>query len=185
MELKFDPDNPKYEYIRNKENAVEAVEKLKEEKIIGVDVECTGLDPYTAELLVVQIGNETISYIFDAVAVDLSKLDQLKDLLENEEILKLLQNAKFDYKMIKHKIGIEMKNIYDTMLAELVLTAGIRRSVGLMALARRYLDLDLDKEIRTTFQNVYPGQKLSKNQLDYSALDTLYFSQYFIVNGLN
>lgn len=173
MSLKFDPDKPKYEYIRDMDHANEALEKLEKEKIIGVDVEATGLDPYTAKLLVVQIGNEEISYIFDTEAIDFTKFDRMKKLLENEKVLKLLQNAKFDYKMIKQQTGIELKNVYDTMLAELVLTAGINKSASLLAITRRYLDLDLDKDVRTTFSKLYPGQKLSEAQLEYSALDTL------------
>lgn len=155
------------------DHANKALDILEKEKIIGVDVEATGLDPYTAELLVVQIGTESVSYIFDVEVVDFNKFERVKKLLENNKILKLLQNAKFDYKMIKQQTAIELNNVYDTMLAELVLTAGINKSASLLALCRRYLDLDLDKEIRTTFSKLYPGQKLSKPQLEYSALDTL------------
>lgn len=173
MELKFDPDKPKYEYLRDRESALKAVEKLEKDKIIAVDVESTGLDPYTSELLVVQVGNEEVSYIFDVKKADLINLVPFKKLLEDPKKLKLLQNAKFDYKMIKQQLKIEITNIYDTMLAELVLTAGLPARVGLLDLSNKYLEMDLDKEVRKTFEKLVPGQTLTENQLEYGALDTL------------
>lgn len=173
MELKFDPDKPQYEYIRDKSQAEKAIEKLSKEEIIAIDVESTGLDPYLSELLIVQVGTETVSYIFDVKTIDLKNIKSFKSLLENKKVLKLLQNAKFDYKMIKNQLNIQMGNVYDTMLGELVLTAGLPSSVSLLDLSRRYLDLDLDKGIRKTFEKLVPGQKLSEPQLEYGALDTL------------
>ena len=112
MELKFDPANPSYEYITKIEQANEALEILENVKVVGVDIESTGLDPYTSNLLLVQIGTEDKSYIFDARALDLKNFTRFKDFLENPKILKIFHNGKFDYKHIKIHIGAAPTNLY-------------------------------------------------------------------------
>ncbi len=174
MELKFNPDKPEYEYIRTEEAANKALDVLEKEKILGIDTEGTGLDPHTAKVLLVQVGNETMSYIFDAHKLDLAKNERFKKLLENPKTLKILQNAKFDYKMLITNFDIKLSNIYDTMLAEQILSAGLGGiSFGLLGITQRYLDLDLTKEVGKTFTQLHLGQDFSKAQLEYSALDTL------------
>lgn len=173
MELKFDPDKPKYEYITDVNRANEVVDLLSKEKMVGVDIETTSLDPYSSTILMVQVGTDTISYIFDARKIDLNKFEKLKNLLEDTSILKLLQNAKFDYTMLKVHYGMEIRNIYDTMLADAVLSSGYGRSVSLLAIVRRRLDLDLDKGIRKSFERLNKYSVFSDEQLSYAAVDTL------------
>ncbi len=173
MELKFDPDKPKYEYITDVNRANEVVDLLSKEKMVGVDIETTSLDPYSSTILMVQVGTDTISYIFDARKIDLNKFEKLKNLLEDTSILKLLQNAKFDYTMLKVHYGMEIRNIYDTMLADAVLSSGYGRSVSLLAIVRRRLDLDLDKGIRKSFERLNKYSVFSDEQLSYAAVDII------------
>ncbi len=81
MELKFDPANPSYEYITKEDQANAALDILEKAKVVGVDIESTGLDPYTSTLLLVQIGTEDKSYIFDARAIDLKNFTRFKEYL--------------------------------------------------------------------------------------------------------
>ena len=39
-------------------------------------------------------------------------------MLENPEVLKVAQNAKFEYEMLKQQVGITLAGMFDTMLAE-------------------------------------------------------------------
>jgi DNA polymerase I len=172
MKLKFDPDNPKYEYITDSGQAAEVLDKLKKEKIVGLDIEATGLDPYTATLLLVQVSTPEISYIFDARQLPLKEIPQYKELLESTKVLKLMHNGKFDYSFVKHQTGAEINNIFDTMLTESILTAGINgKPLSLKALALQYLDLDIEKDVRRTFYNM--TGKITEEQLKYAGLDTL------------
>lgn len=171
MELKFDFNNPSYEFIKTHEDAIKAIKELEKEDIIGVDIESSGLDPYTSELLLVQIGSPTKSYIFDAREAE-DELKILKDLLEDGKRLKLMQNGKFDYGFLKAKLGITTTNIYDTMLAEGVMTAGmIRKPRSLGALTEKYTGMQLDKSVRESFENL--KTRITEDQLAYAALDTL------------
>ncbi|MFC1625155.1 DNA polymerase [Patescibacteria group bacterium] len=174
MDLKFDPENPTYKHITTLEDADKALEKLEKEKVIGVDIEGTALDPFFSTLLTVQIGTDKKSYIFDARQLKLGEIKRFKKLLENKKIIKLLHNAKFDYRHIKQILGVEICNIYDTMLSEAVLNAGLGSGFySLKALADKYTGLDLDKAIRATFIGVTPSTKLTEDQLKYGAIDTL------------
>ncbi len=174
MELKFDPANPNYIYITTQEEAEKALEELEKEKVIAVDIEANELDPYTAVLLLVQVGTEETSYIFDARKLDLKNYPRFKNLLENPTKIKLLQNAKFDYGFIKTQLGIRMNNMFDTMLAEGVLTAGIGSGLGLKDLAEKYIGHGLlDKSLQSSFKDMTPNQRVTKEQLKYAGADTL------------
>ncbi|MFW6143441.1 MAG: DNA polymerase [Patescibacteria group bacterium] len=168
-----DFENPDYEFVEQTKRARELVEeKFKDAKTVAVDVESSGLDPYLDELLLVQIGLPEKAYIFDARQVDLSVL---KDFLEAKHPLKILQNGKFDYKFLKICADIELHNVYDTYLAERLLTCGERdvsRSLG--ALAEKYLDLELDKDWESyNWELAARSGDFTEMQLVYSALDVL------------
>lgn len=173
MELKFNPDKPKFKYVITQDELNIALEDLEKQKAIGVDIESSGLDPFTSTLLMVQLGTDEISYIIDTRNINLKQSLRYKELLENTKIIKILHNAKFDYKFIKHHTNADISNIYDTMLAEGVLTAGLNAGfVGLKTLVLNYLGLKLDKSIRTSFEGMI-HQKFTNEQLEYGALDTL------------
>jgi DNA polymerase I len=171
VELKFDPENPKYEFITTEAEAEPIFKKLSKEKMVGVDIESTSLNPFDVTILTVQIGTADISYVFDSRKIDFSKYKPFKKLMEDSKVVKILQNAKFDYKMIKLNFGVKIVNIYDTMLAEGILNAGMGVSVALNAITQRRLDLTLKKDVRETFGNRHAP--LTEEQIQYGAVDTL------------
>ena len=167
-ELKLLEQQTAYEMVTRPERLKEVAHALSGEPILGVDVEATGLDPHTAQVLLVQVSTPDRAFVFDARILDLSPLSSL---FSDENILKLAQNAKFDYGMIKAQLGMEVKNIFDTMLAERVLTMGVSRDNSLRSLSRKYLDVELSKETRETFYN--HTRAFSKRQIEYAAKDVL------------
>src|SRR3989344_7690891 len=112
MSLAFDLKNPNYEFIKTQTKAESAVRELLKNQIVAVDIEATGLEPYTCNMVLVQIATKEKSYIFDPKTLNLKII---KPILEDKKILKIMQNGKFDYAFIKLKLGIEIDNIYDTM----------------------------------------------------------------------
>ncbi len=172
MTLKFDPNHPKYAYIQTPDELNVALDVLEKHSVVGVDVESTGLDPYTSTLLLVQIGTEEISYVIDARKLNLKEFPRYKHLLEDKKRIKLLHNAKFDYKFLKIQTNVKLTNVYDTMLAGAVLTAGLAgKNPSLKELALKYCRFDMEKGVRKTFAN-YLGA-ITEAQLKYSGLDTL------------
>jgi len=172
MEFKFDPDNPKYEYITERSQYDRVIKELENVNVVSLDTETTGFDPHTCKLLLFQISVPDKSYIIDARALDISTLPEIKDLLEDPSKIKILQNAKFDYKFIKKHTGFEIYNIYDTLLAEGVLNAGLTaKMASLKDLTKDYLGLDMDKNIRKSFVGL-KDINFSEDQLKYAAVDT-------------
>src|SRR3989344_2116099 len=168
MNLEFDPTKLPYKFVDSPSDAKSAFEDLLKEEVISVDTECTGLDPYNSKILLIQIGKKDMAYVFDARKI---YCDTLKPLLEDPKKLKVLQNAKFDYEMLKAHCGITLNNIFDSMLAERILTCGLERSNSLAAIAEKHTGLSLDKDIRKTFEGLIT--QVNEQQVRYAALDVL------------
>jgi DNA polymerase-1 len=118
----------------------------------------------------VQIARPGLCYIVDARKV--KDLSPLRIILEDKNILKLLQNAKFDYKFLHQKVGLEIIHLYDTFLAEKLLTAGLMVEANLAALSLKYLGVALDKSVRESFYNSSTNTRdFETAQLVYGAKD--------------
>jgi DNA polymerase-1 len=149
----------------------EALAFLGQLKAVGLDTETTGLDPISGKVLLVQIGNMHQQYVFDVARLN-GAIQKLKPLLEDPSIVKILHNAKFDYKFLKKVLGIEVENIYDTMLAEQLLQKGRRLSgFGLADVAEKYANEKLDKSVRESFIGLIYGESFSEKQIEYAATD--------------
>jgi len=164
---------PEYEYITKRDRAEEVLEEISTADIVEVDTEATSLDPYCGRLSLLQLGVYGKAYVFDLRHdTEFSDIDLslFKDLLTSDKTLKLLQNAKFDMKYIKIHGGYYIKNVYDTMLAEQLITLGKGFGGNSLAnLVRKYLGLVMNKEPRDSFSNYY--QPFERYQLDYAATD--------------
>ena len=99
---------PNYEYITTEEKARTALSEIANYNVIELDTETTSLDPYFGKMSLLQIGVPNKAYVFD-VRNDTEHssigLDIFKPVLSDKNILKLLQNAVFDLKYIKHHGG--------------------------------------------------------------------------------
>lgn len=124
-----------------------SIEILQSLSIIGLDTETTGFDPYTKELVSVQMGNKDFQVFIDTTTVDILKY---RVLFESDEKLFILHNAKFDLKFLYHKRILPNK-LYDTFLGEKILWQGYPpgyRGMSLQAITSDYLNFYLDKSIR-------------------------------------
>jgi DNA polymerase-1 len=164
-------DGVEYELIQDAARLAEVADLLAAEPTLALDTETTGLDPYSVKLLLIQVATPQKVYVVDVPRVNPLPL---KPLLESPRILKLLQNAKFDYEILRHLARIEVCNLFDTMLAERLLTAGrygARSETGLKALARNYMGIAMDKTARKGFIGAVGDQYLEPAQLLYAARD--------------
>jgi DNA polymerase-1 len=105
-------------------------------------------------------------------------LDNLKSILESSLIIG--HNLKFDAKFLKHHFGITLYNVYDTYLAEIVLSGGLYAGksgvVGLEYLILRYCSVTVDKSEQTTFKY---GVPLTQSQKEYAANDLRYLPEIY------
>lgn len=148
-----------------------AIQLLVPLEIIGADTETQGLDCYTKDLLTIQLGNAKDQIVFDIQSYNGIVPQELKDFLNNSEQLFIFQNAKFDLQFL-YKQGIIIKHVYDTFLAETVLTIGLQEGGrALDDLVRKYCPTGhMDKSIRG--QIITKG--LNSAVISYAANDVVY-----------
>ena len=146
----------------------ECISYFKDKKFISIDCETTGGDPHSSKIISLQLGDKSTQFFIDCRVVNILRF---KDLLENNKLI--LQNAKFDYKMLK-AAGIVIENIYDTMIAECVLYCGYNSwGYGLKKLIKQYCGVEISKEERVGF--ISQGSKpFSASQIEYGCTDVRY-----------
>jgi DNA polymerase I len=113
----------------------------------------TGLHHYANQLGCVQLGcPDGSTYL---VRPDVIDTEALTDLLNSRRVI-IGANFKFDYKQLKHHLGLSLhlENLWDVQGAEYVLYNGIASiAVGgksLAKIAKRRLDFDMDKSCRVS-----------------------------------
>ena len=165
-------ENSSYETVTVDE-CYEYLDSLKE---ICVDTETEGLFNFSNNLLLCQLGDKNCQYVINTKKVNIYLF---KPLLETK--LCLFQNAKFDWKFL-YLNGIDVKYIYDTYLAEIVLYTGYNFSkpdkpyyhqTSLKALALEYCGVELDKTIR----GVIHKESSSDRVIEYAANDIAYLQE--------
>ena len=143
----------------------ESLKILAPLEIVGLDTETTGLDPYTKELKLVQLGCKDFQVVIDTTTIDIKRY---KEYLESDRLF-LLWNAKFDLKWF-YKYGIIIKKVYDGFLAEKLMWLGYPAGIHSMSLksaGEEYLGIELDKSVRGKI--IY--SKLDEEIIRYGAND--------------
>ena len=169
------PYTPKYKLIETHEEALEALEEMSKFPVLALDTETTGLDPFDCKLLLYQVATTDFCYILNCTKV---KPTVWNPMLENKGIVKIAQFAQFDYKILKVNTNASMRPVFCTAVAERLITVGKQNKVSLEYMARKYLGIDLDKEIRKNFVNSY-RTKFSKSELQYAANDALILHEIY------
>jgi DNA polymerase-1 len=156
------PDTPPidpaaYTIVRDADALQVWIDRAMARGAVAVDTETTGLNEMTADLVGVCLATEAGQACYvplihkaeggeglfgsDALADGQMPLDRalemLKPLLEDASVLKILQNAKYDTKILA-RYGIDVGPIDDTMLMSYAMHAGLHGH-GMDALSERYL----------------------------------------------
>ncbi|MEL7128932.1 MAG: DNA polymerase I [Pseudomonadota bacterium] len=150
-------DRSAYETVRDLAALEAWIEKCRAAQVFAIDTETDGLDPVAANLVGISLAtapNEACYIPLAHVDPDTSgdgdmfgadpprqiqmqaALDLLRPLLEDEAVLKIGQNIKYDLNVFE-KVGISVSPIDDTMLLSFVLNAGTHNH-GMDTLSARY-----------------------------------------------
>jgi DNA polymerase I-like protein with 3'-5' exonuclease and polymerase domains len=170
-----DKDNyvfhPSYTNIQTNAEMEKNLDKILSLKHIALDTETNGLDPRLNQVLMVQISDEDHAFLIDARSVDIVRY--LKRYLEDPTVLKVGHNISFDYGMLLMQKGIRINNLYCTMVAEQIISAGRRpgERFRLSDVCFKRLYIKLDKDAVITFLN-HTGP-FTSTQLHYGARDVL------------
>lgn len=160
-----------------KTNFDEAINFLSALDAIAVDTETTGTDALSDKVLLISAGNQYKQFVFDVAALG-ANLSRLATILNNPKPLKILHNAKFDYKFLKIDLNIVLENLYDTMIAEMMLLKGRKvQGFALDDVCSKYLNQTLNKDIRKTFIDHPFGTPLTDVQMMYSGIDVAFLHE--------
>lgn len=167
-----------FQLVSDAESLAKACSELDGEEFIGFDVETTDLDPYKGELRLVQLSNGKETKVVDVRAfgsgdeLKTSKaLRPLRDLLSSKKQTKIAHNAKFDTKWVRHHLGCDTENIYDTYLASVLIgSADGERRHGLADVVQFFLGRTLDK---TEQVSDWGAAELTASQIEYAAKDAV------------
>ena len=151
-------DTKKYEHIKTSEQLQTWINKIYETGYVAIDTETTSLNDMLAELVGISLAIEVGSACYIPIGhkegqnddlfensklvegqLDLEfVLECLKPVLEDDSILKIGQNIKYDAKVLSH-YGIDVTVFDDTMLLSYAMHGGLHNH-GMDALSERYLD---------------------------------------------
>jgi len=134
----------KYKVLTNIEEINNLIEKLLQQKYFSFDTETTGLDPLTAEIVGLSIcykEHEAYYIAFSECDKECKKiLENFKIVFENENILKVGQNIKYDIHILNN-YGIDVKGpLFDTMIAHYLIQPELQHNLDY--LAAKYLNYE-------------------------------------------
>lgn len=127
----------KYQLIDNKQEAVELYDFLRTKKNLSLDTETTSTNAIEAELVGLSFAVTENEAYYVAIPANrqeaLEYVNIFKPLYEDPEILKIGQNIKYDY-MVLRNYGVDLQGrMFDTMLAHYVIQPELQHNMDYMA----------------------------------------------------
>lgn len=127
----------KYQLVDNKQEAVELYDFLRTKKNLSLDTETTSTNAIEAELVGLSFAVTENEAYYVAIPADrqeaLEYVDIFKPLYEDPKILKIGQNIKYDY-MVLRNYGVDLQGrMFDTMLAHYVWQPELQHNMDYMA----------------------------------------------------
>jgi len=137
-----------YYLCLTEEEILSLVKRIKEKGMVSIDTETTSSDPHRAGLVGISFSLEKgeacyipVGHIYLGAPKQVTcirVIELLREILEDEKILKIGQNIKYDALVFRYH-GVELKGIaFDTMIASYVIDPGLRQH-NLDYLSSRYL----------------------------------------------
>ncbi len=127
----------KYELIDTEEDSRKICDFLLTNKILSLDTETTGTDPMSAELVGLSFSVQENEAYYVAIPDNREQaqtfVNIFKPLYENEQIVKVGQNIKYDLEVLR-RYGVELKGkMFDTMIAHYLIQPELRHNMDYMA----------------------------------------------------
>lgn len=126
-----------YELIDNEEDAHKICDFLMTKEILSLDTETTSTNTIDAELVGLSFAVRPHEAWYVAIPADHETAQRMveifRPLYENPSILKVGQNIKYDYEVLR-KYGIDIQGeIFDTMIAHYLIQPELRHNMDFMA----------------------------------------------------
>lgn len=143
------------------------VQALNERTTFSIDIETTGLIPFDSRILLCQVATHDKTFVMLPSRVDMTRL---LPFLRDPKWLKIVQNAVFEGRFLKHFYNTDMHNVFDTFLAEKLINSDSREN-SLEDLAQKYLGITLNKKVRRSFTEGRGIEAFTPEQLQYAGDD--------------
>ena len=140
---------------------------------VAIDTEAMGLDPRRDRLCVVQLSPGDGSADVVQIAAGQKDAPNIKKLLGDKSVLKIMHFARFDAGILFHSFGVMPEPLYCTKIASRLARTYTDKH-GLKDLARELLGVDMSKQQQSSD---WGADKLSDAQLAYAASDVLHLHE--------
>ena len=166
-----------YQLIDNEAKMVEICEKILTKKIFVLDTETTSTSPIEAELVGMSFSVEEKQAFYVPVPENQEEAQKIvnifKPVFENESIMKIGQNLKYDL-MVLRKYGVTLKGeMFDTMIAHYLIQPELRHNMDYMAeIYLNYKTIHIDELIGPKGKNQKSMRSLPPSQVyEYACED--------------
>lgn len=166
-----------YQLIDNEEKMVEICEKILTKKFFVLDTETTSTSPIEAELVGMSFSVEEKQAFYVPVPENQEEAQKIvnifKPVFENESIMKIGQNLKYDL-MVLRKYGVTLKGeMFDTMIAHYLIQPELRHNMDYMAeIYLNYKTIHIDELIGPKGKNQKSMRSLPPSQVyEYACED--------------
>ena len=163
-----------YIMVTDETQLKECCANLSNSPFLAIDTEFLREKTYFSILALIQVANESDTYIIDPLSID--NLNDFFELVNNPNIVKVLHSARQDYEIFFNLQGKLPKPIFDTQVAASLL--GYGEQIGYANLVKNLLDIDVDKSQTRTDWTRRP---LNEKQLSYAASDVIHLAEIYPV----
>lgn len=155
-------------------------EQISLSDIIPFDIETTGLSPFLDRIITIQLAFEKDIYVLDCRLIEREHIKKALEFIKKEGKKLVLHNASFDMGFIRNKFGVEFLNLFDTMVGEAIITAGVGKTLpSLSDLIEKYCGVFISKNTRETFIGLETLDLLTIEQIEYSATDVSFLREIY------
>jgi ribonuclease D len=157
-----------FHWIKTREQVAEAFD-LRGLRALALDLEADSFHHYREKVCLVQISVGGRNYLMDPL--DGADPGALAGVLSDPTIRKVLHGADYDLRILHRDHGLEVRGLFDTMVAARLTGA---RAFGLADLLREHVGVELDKSHQRADWSRRP---IPDGMLRYAVLDTAYLEE--------
>jgi len=175
-----------FELIDTLERLELALQHIKKYDVIALDTEGVDLGR-EGQVTVLQIGTVDKIYLIDILALGEQAFDGgLRDILENEEVVKIMYDCRKDSDALYHLHKVTLKNVFDCQVADIIIRRNMTGMMpgyvqGYVRSLKAYLGFNeadlqskVDGKLLMIDPNVWATRPLTATLQRYAAFDVAY-----------
>ena len=163
-----------YQLIDNEDDMRKICSLFNTKQILSLDTETTNINPINAELVGLSFSVEEKQAFYVPIPAEREAAQKIvnifKPIYENEDIVKVGQNIKYDLEVLSH-YGVQLKGqLFDTMIAHYLIQPELHHNMDYMA------EVYLGYQTIHIEQLIGPKGKLQKNMRDLSPAEVYVYA---------